>query len=79
MNIPTFSHGRIRIPKPESILCADVMPDKTLDWTAFQVAILGGAGELVSGGSDLTRRTDDDEFDDITPHRLTRRLFHHES
>ncbi|PNH26464.1 hypothetical protein VD0002_g5606 [Verticillium dahliae] len=42
------------------------MPDKTLDWTAFQVAILGGAGDLVSGGSDLTRRTDDDEFDDIT-------------
>ncbi|KAM9874542.1 hypothetical protein VDGL01_11372 [Verticillium dahliae] len=66
MNIPTFSHGRIRIPKPESILCADVMPDKTLDWTAFQVAILGGAGDLVSGGSDLTRRTDDDELDEIT-------------
>ncbi|EGY18607.1 uncharacterized protein VDAG_09133 [Verticillium dahliae VdLs.17] len=66
INVPTFSHGRIRIPKPESILCADIMPDKTLDWTAFQVAILGGAGDLVSGGSDLTRRTDDDEFDDIT-------------
>ncbi|EGY20862.1 uncharacterized protein VDAG_02386 [Verticillium dahliae VdLs.17] len=66
MNMPTFRHGRIRTPKPDSILYANIMPDKTLDWTAFQVAILGGAGDFFSGSSDLTRRPDDDEGEDIT-------------
>ncbi|KAH7363562.1 hypothetical protein B0T11DRAFT_225038 [Plectosphaerella cucumerina] len=65
MNMPAFRHGPIRIPKSGSLVDRSIMPDKTLDWTAFQVAILGGAGDLCSGNTDLTRRSDD-ELEDIT-------------
>ncbi|CRK11318.1 hypothetical protein BN1708_010123 [Verticillium longisporum] len=64
--MPTFCHGRIRIPKPGFVLYADVMPDKTLDWTAFQVAILGGAGDFFSDSLDPMHGSDDDELEDIT-------------
>ncbi|CRK11289.1 hypothetical protein BN1708_010095 [Verticillium longisporum] len=66
LNMPTFCHGRIRIPKPGLVLYADVMPDKTLDWTAFQVAILGGAGDFFSDSLDPMHGSDDDELEDIT-------------
>ncbi|PNH26316.1 hypothetical protein VD0002_g9997 [Verticillium dahliae] len=64
--MPTFCHGRIRIPKPGFVLYADVMPDKTLDWTAFQVAILGGAGDFFSDRLDPMHGSGDDELEDIT-------------
>ncbi|KAH7363612.1 hypothetical protein B0T11DRAFT_201713, partial [Plectosphaerella cucumerina] len=64
LNMPTFRHGPIRIPKSGALVSAKIMPDRTLDWTAFQVAILGGAGDLCSGGTDITRRSED-ELEDI--------------
>ncbi|PNH26951.1 hypothetical protein BJF96_g9748 [Verticillium dahliae] len=64
--MPTFCHGCVRIPKPGFVLYADVMPDKTLDWTAFQVAILGGAGDFFSDSLDPMHSSDDDELEDIT-------------
>ncbi|KAM9873764.1 hypothetical protein VDGL01_12158 [Verticillium dahliae] len=66
LNMPTFCHGCVRIPKPGFVLYADVMPDKTLDWTAFQVAILGGAGDFFSDSLDPMHSSDDDELEDIT-------------
>ncbi|KAG7149084.1 hypothetical protein HYQ46_002008 [Verticillium longisporum] len=66
MKMPTFRHGRIRILNAGFVLYADVMPDKTLDWTAFQVAVLGGAGDFVSDSWDPMHGSDDDELEGIT-------------
>ncbi|KAF3351633.1 hypothetical protein VdG2_00220 [Verticillium dahliae VDG2] len=63
--MPTFRYGRICIPKPGFVLYADIMPDKTLDWTAFQVAILSGAGDFFSDSLDPMHGSDDDELEDI--------------
>ncbi|KAH6705880.1 hypothetical protein EV126DRAFT_490594, partial [Verticillium dahliae] len=65
LNMPTFRYGRICIPKPGFVLYADIMPDKTLDWTAFQVAILSGAGDFFSDSLDPMHGSDDDELEDI--------------
>ncbi|KND90976.1 hypothetical protein TOPH_04303 [Tolypocladium ophioglossoides CBS 100239] len=47
----SFRHGPIACQKPEAGKDdADAEEvDETVDWTAFQMAILGGAGDLVSG------------------------------
>jgi len=50
-----FRHGPIRFARadlrPEPALFA---ADDTLDWTAFQMAILGGAGDFFSGSVDFS-------------------------
>lgn len=56
--VPSFKHGRIRLEKADLSHNASAVralearlltsPDETLDWTAFQMAILGGAGDLGS-------------------------------
>ncbi|KAK4240864.1 hypothetical protein C8A03DRAFT_12861 [Achaetomium macrosporum] len=54
--MPAFRHGRIRLAKadlPIGKLAAAV--DDTLDWTAFQMAILGGAGDFFSEPTDYSR------------------------
>ncbi|EQL03517.1 hypothetical protein G6O67_007504 [Ophiocordyceps sinensis] len=46
-----FRHGPISFERPEAGKrkgCAEDV-DETVDWTAFQMAILGGAGDLMSG------------------------------
>ncbi|KAH6672637.1 hypothetical protein F5X68DRAFT_158335 [Plectosphaerella plurivora] len=63
MNMQTFRHGRIFLPKPDVPRCMSI--DDTLDWTAFQMAILGGAGDFISGSSDFTHR-DEDGLDDLS-------------
>ncbi|POR36112.1 Uncharacterized protein TPAR_03694 [Tolypocladium paradoxum] len=47
----SFRHGPIACQKPEAGKDgADAEEvDETVDWTAFQMAILGGAGDLISG------------------------------
>ncbi|KAL2165551.1 hypothetical protein VTH06DRAFT_853 [Thermothelomyces fergusii] len=59
LTMPTFRHGRIRLAKadlPIGKLAAAV--DDTLDWTAFQMAILGGAGDFFSEPTDYSRPSD---------------------
>ena len=56
LTMPTFRHGPIRLAKadlPIGKLAAAV--DDTLDWTAFQMAILGGAGDFFSEPTDYSR------------------------
>lgn len=45
---PMFKHGPIALSKAAMGEAAMTMDD-SLDWTAFQMAILGGAGEFTSG------------------------------
>lgn len=73
--MPAFQHGRIRLAKAdlvdngminsfESRLLSS--PDEGLDWTAFQMAILGGAGDLLSDPADfLSRDAHEDLVDDL--------------
>lgn len=63
---PAYLHGPIRVAK------SDLMPEPTLggaddglDWTAFQMAILGGAGDWNSESDDTIRRRTMEEIDDI--------------
>lgn len=66
MTMPTFRHGPIRFARSElNVLDPKQLADETLDWTAFQMAILGGAGDLFSDSVDFTRMTDADEADEI--------------
>jgi hypothetical protein len=56
LTMPGFRHGQIRLAKadlPIGTLAAAV--DDTLDWTAFQMAILGGAGDFFSEPTDYSR------------------------
>ncbi|KAK7416329.1 hypothetical protein QQX98_005274 [Neonectria punicea] len=59
---PLFRHGPITVSKTEVCQGVKVMDD-TLDWTAFQMAILCGAGDLFQ---DLTMEEDAKQMDDIT-------------
>ncbi|KAK1455285.1 hypothetical protein CMEL01_04045 [Colletotrichum melonis] len=61
-----FRHGNIRFPKSEVVKGLKIDPDDTLDWTAFQMAILGGAGELFSDPADFLQRTEAEEIADLT-------------
>ncbi|PHH71813.1 hypothetical protein CDD80_4981 [Ophiocordyceps camponoti-rufipedis] len=46
-----FRHGPIAFPRPDTLRAVGYGQDKdeTVDWSAFHMAILGGAGDLVSG------------------------------
>ncbi|KAI0390212.1 hypothetical protein F5Y17DRAFT_81448 [Xylariaceae sp. FL0594] len=64
MTTPRLRHGPIRLNK------ADLVPevklaDEGLDWTAFQMAILGGAGDWFTDSDDTIRRREAEEADDI--------------
>lgn len=62
---PCFRHGAIRFPKSEVVKGMKFDPDDTLDWTAFQMAILGGAGDLFSDPSDFSQRSEAEEIADL--------------
>lgn len=65
MTMPVFKHGPIRLAKadlPIGKLAAAV--DDTLDWTAFQMAIIGGAGDFFSEPTDYSRPSEA-ELDDL--------------
>lgn len=67
LTAPGFRHGPIRVAK------ADLVPEPTLgggaddglDWTAFQMAILGGAGDWNSESDDTLHRRTVEELDDL--------------
>lgn len=73
--MPTFQHGRIQLAKADLINNGMInsfeskllsSPDEGLDWTAYQMAILGGAGDLLSDPSDfLSRDSHEDLVDDL--------------
>ncbi|RKU48372.1 hypothetical protein DL546_009058 [Coniochaeta pulveracea] len=68
MAAPFFRHGPIRLAKSDIVrshtssqlsFAAEV--DRTLDWTAFQISILGGAGDLYSESRDYLKREEEEE------------------
>ncbi|RYP34856.1 hypothetical protein DL767_004081 [Monosporascus sp. MG133] len=66
VTVPTFKHGPIRFAK------SDLIPepslggaDDGLDWTAFQMAILGGAGDWNSESDDTIRRRTAEEIEEL--------------
>ncbi|RYP46175.1 hypothetical protein DL768_007570 [Monosporascus sp. mg162] len=66
VTVPTFKHGPIRFAK------SDLVPepslggaDDGLDWTAFQMAILGGAGDWNSESDDTIRRLAAEEIEEL--------------
>ncbi|KAJ4416216.1 hypothetical protein N0V82_006888 [Gnomoniopsis sp. IMI 355080] len=73
--MPTFQHGRIRLAKADLVNTGTInslesklltSPDETLDWTAFQMAILGGAGDLFSDPDNfLSRDAQEEMVDDL--------------
>lgn len=75
LTMPTFRHGPIRIIKSDaaaayagsSKLAAASVLDDSLDWTAFHMAILGGAGDVYGEATDYSRRRggERDEADDL--------------
>lgn len=73
LTVPTFRHGPIRLAKADLAITysssnlAVAALDETLDWTAFQMAILGGAGDFFGEATDYSRRSDGDvdEVDDL--------------
>lgn len=59
---PSFRHGPITFAKAEVVKGVKTMDD-TLDWTAFQMAILGGAGDLLQ---DMSNEEDMKQVEEIT-------------
>ena len=57
--MPGIRHGPIRIAKAGLDLKFDT--ENTLDWTAFQMAIMGGAGDFFYGSPDLTPQYSEEE------------------
>ncbi|KAI1132778.1 hypothetical protein F5Y10DRAFT_230755 [Nemania abortiva] len=66
LTIPTIMHGDIRLSKSDLLPDMKLGGDDGLDWTAFQMAILGGAGDLFSESDDTIRRIEAEEVADIT-------------
>ncbi|KAI1822931.1 hypothetical protein F4861DRAFT_359052 [Xylaria intraflava] len=62
---PNFRHGPIRLSKADLLPDVRLGGDEVLDWTAFQMAILGGAGDWFSEGENTQRQEDEAEIDDI--------------
>ncbi|KAK1595877.1 uncharacterized protein LY79DRAFT_667824 [Colletotrichum navitas] len=65
LNHAMFRHGPIRFPRTEVVKGMKIDPDDTLDWTAFQMAILGGAGYLSSDSTDFTQLPENEEAADL--------------
>ncbi|EFX00860.1 hypothetical protein CMQ_1941 [Grosmannia clavigera kw1407] len=72
--MPTYRHGPIRLARAEAeakktkaeASSAWIVADDALDWTAFHMAILGGAGDFFSDSIDYGQAsTDADEVDDL--------------
>ncbi|KAI1392750.1 uncharacterized protein F4822DRAFT_139479 [Hypoxylon trugodes] len=65
MTSPIFRHGPIRLAKSDLIPDMKVGADEGLDWTAFQMAISGGAGDWFSESDDTIRRREAEEVEDL--------------
>ncbi|KAI8623972.1 hypothetical protein F5Y19DRAFT_342035 [Xylariaceae sp. FL1651] len=62
---PTFRHGPIRLSKSDLVPDVKLGADDGLDWTAFQMAILGGAGDWFSDTDDTLRQREAEDIADI--------------
>ncbi|KAI1766672.1 hypothetical protein GGR53DRAFT_485461 [Hypoxylon sp. FL1150] len=62
---PGFRHGPIRLAKSDLIPDMKVGAEEGLDWTAFQMAISGGAGDWLSESDDTIRRREAEEVDEL--------------
>ncbi|KAJ1327640.1 hypothetical protein MN608_06971 [Microdochium nivale] len=60
LTAPSIRHGPIRFSR-----CVVPQEDDGLDWTSFQVAIQGGAGDWFSESEETIRRREADEAKDI--------------
>jgi hypothetical protein len=67
LTMPSFRHGPIRFTKATLGLEPQLLPDETLDWTAFQMAILGDAGDVFAESDEFTtrRRSEGENTDDL--------------
>ncbi|KAJ2990464.1 hypothetical protein NUW58_g2939 [Xylaria curta] len=65
VNTPSFQHGPIRLSKSDLASDMRLGADDDLDWTAYQMAVLGGAGDLFSESDDALRQQEDEEIADI--------------
>ncbi|KAI1448651.1 hypothetical protein F5Y02DRAFT_414654 [Annulohypoxylon stygium] len=65
MTSPIFRHGPIRLAKCDLIADMKVGADEGLDWTAFQMAISGGAGDWFSESDDVIRRREAEEVQEL--------------
>ncbi|KAK8061550.1 hypothetical protein PG994_007916 [Apiospora phragmitis] len=65
INIPLFKHGPIRLSKSDLIRDPKLGAEEGLDWTAFQMAILGGAGDWFSDSEDTIRQREAEELDEL--------------
>ncbi|KAI5864780.1 hypothetical protein GGS23DRAFT_561803 [Durotheca rogersii] len=66
LTVPTFRHGPIRLAKADLVPDMKVGADEGLDWTAFQMAISGGAGDWLSESDDVIRRREAEEVEEIS-------------
>ncbi|KAH7027521.1 uncharacterized protein B0I36DRAFT_327269 [Microdochium trichocladiopsis] len=65
LTAPRFRHGHIRVSRPPMPQDGIMGFDDGLDWTAFQMAIQGGAGDWYSENEETTRRREADEAKDV--------------
>ncbi|KAI0849654.1 hypothetical protein F5Y00DRAFT_55882 [Daldinia vernicosa] len=65
MTSPIFRHGPIRLAKSDLMADVKIGADDGLDWTAFQMAISGGAGDWFSESDDTIRRREAEEAAEI--------------
>ncbi|KAI0837492.1 hypothetical protein F5Y06DRAFT_67194 [Hypoxylon sp. FL0890] len=65
MTSPRFRHGPIRLAKCDLMADIKLGADDGLDWTAFQMAISGGAGDWFSESDDIIRRREAEEIEEL--------------
>jgi hypothetical protein len=65
MTAPCYRHGRIRLAKPDLSPDRKLAADDGLDWTAFQMAILGGAGDYFADSERNVRRQEAEDAEKI--------------
>lgn len=62
---PAFQHGPIRLSKSDLVPDMSLGSDEGLDWTAYQMAILGGAGDLLIDNDVTLYRQEEEEIADL--------------
>ncbi|KAI0126565.1 hypothetical protein BJ170DRAFT_411340 [Xylariales sp. AK1849] len=60
---PRFRHGPIRLAKSDLYPDPKLGGDDGLDWTAFQMAILGGAGDYFTDSEHIIRRQEAEDIE----------------
>jgi hypothetical protein len=63
LTAPRFRHGRIRLAKSDLYPDPMLGADDGLDWTAFQMAILGGAGDYYNDSEHTIREQETEDIE----------------